>query len=227
MNQILAVLLVGGILSVVIGIIFAVRQYEKKRVTDLKAFADSIGLPFFPQGDPNLVNSLSQFNLFSQGRNRLVSNMIHGDTDDVDMAIFDYRYTTGSGKHQHTWNQTVVYFESPLLALADFTVRPEGFFQKIGKIVGLNDIDFESHPEFSSKFWLQGSNEPMVRQLFRPEVLQWFQAQESISAEGMGSRLIIYRAGRRTSPEHMQGYMKVAFDLYGLLRQKDKGEPKE
>ena len=56
----------------------------------------------------------------------------------------------------------------------DFAVRPERLFQKLGKIVGWDDIDIEESPRFSSMFWLQGSDPVEVRKLFRAEIARSF-----------------------------------------------------
>jgi hypothetical protein len=114
--------------------------------------------------------------------------------------------------------QTVVHFDSKLLDLPDFTVLPETLAHRLGKILGWDDIDFDSHPRFSSAFWLQGSDEERVRQLFRPPLLEWFEGKPQISVEGCGTRLIIYRPAKRSSPEEMRSAMEQGFDLYGLLR---------
>ncbi|MBI3467424.1 MAG: hypothetical protein HY000_30820 [Planctomycetes bacterium] len=201
MRELTPFLVVAGFVAIVATVACLAHLYEKKRSAALKALAESMSLPFFPHGDLSLVQTLSSFPLFAQGRNKTISNMIHGDTEDTDLAIFDYCFTTGSGKHKHTTRQTVVYFDSRRLSLTDFAVRPEGLFQKLGKIVGLDDIDFEDSPRFSSAFWLQGSNAAEVRKLFRSEVVQWFEKRLAVSAEGSGSRLILYQAARRTAPE--------------------------
>jgi hypothetical protein len=207
-----AVAAVGGTIA------YLSHVYEKKRTAALKALAESMNLPFFPQGDPALVHTLDSFNLFSLGRNKVTSNMIHGKTEDTDLAIFDYRFTIGHGKQKRTTRQTVIYFDTSLLSLTEFAIRPESLFQKLGRIVGLDDIDIQDSPRFSSLFWLQGSNVPEVRELFRGDIVRWFEKRPDLSAEGSGSRLILYRTARRTAPDELRKFMEDGFELYGLLR---------
>jgi hypothetical protein len=217
MESYLPFLIIGGIAAIVAAIAGLGYLYEKNRTAELKALAESMGLPFFSQGDPALVHTLSAFNLFSLGRQKNVRNMIHGQTEDTDLAIFDYRFTTGHGKHKRTVAQTVVYFDSRQLRLTDFAIRPEGLFRKLGKIIGLDDIDVDERPRFSSMFWLQGSNAAEVRKLFRSDVVQWFEGRPSISAEGARSRLIVYEAARRRSPKEVRRVMEEGLELYKLL----------
>ena len=217
MKDIFPILVIGIVLSVVGIYVWFNHQYEKARTQKLRVFADSLGLSFYPEGDPNLVNVLAILPLFTQGRNKSIRNMVHGVTENVNLAIFDYGFVVGSGKHQRRVNQTVVYFDSQLLTLPDFTMRPETLVHRLGKILGRTDINFDSHPRFSSAFWLQGSNEEQLRQLFRAPVLEWFEGKRQISAEGCGTRLIVYQAAKRTSPEEMRAVMEQGFELYGLL----------
>jgi hypothetical protein len=94
--------LIIGSLALVGIIIFVVHKFEKARTEQFQAVADELGLKFHPKGDPEVQNSIGHLRLFNQGHGRKTKNMLCGTTEDVDLAIFGYRYTTGSGKHQHT-----------------------------------------------------------------------------------------------------------------------------
>ena len=98
MNTFLIVLLVIAIVSLIIGGISLAILYEKKRTQKLKEIAEDMGLAFVPAGDPHLLTRFSDFKLFNIGRSRKMTNLIQGDSGEVKLAIFEYRYTTGSGK---------------------------------------------------------------------------------------------------------------------------------
>ena len=115
--------------------------------------------------------------LFSQGRSKRISNLIHGDTDEVALGIFDYRYTTGSGKNSHTYRQTVVCFRSPTSNLPQFALKPQSFLHAVGKLFGYQDIDFQSHPKFSKAFILRGTSETAVRKLFTADLLSFLETK--------------------------------------------------
>lgn len=184
----------------------------------MRAAAADLGLSFFLNGDPDLVHQLRCFELFSQGRNRHITNMIYGDAGDVKVALFDYRYTTGHGKHAHTWQQSVAYIDSPKLQLPDFILRPETLFHKIGDALGYSDIDFDSHPKFSGTYLLRGSDEQQVRNVFSGAVLDYLESQSGISVEGNGRRLIYYRVRRMVAPSGMRSLMEEGFQLFSLFR---------
>ncbi|MEQ8786580.1 MAG: hypothetical protein RIC55_09790 [Pirellulaceae bacterium] len=213
----LPVLVVGGIVLLIVVAILGNMQYEKQRREGIQKVADELGLPFFPNGDPTLIAQLGMFNLFSQGRSRKIFNMLHGDTEEIGLGIFDYQFTTGSGKNSNTWKQTVVYFNSPNLNLPQFAMRPQSFFHKIGKMFGYQDIDFDTHPVFSQNFILQGANEASVRALFTPELLTFFEGKTGISLEGQGAHLVFFRHNSRTKPDQLRDLMNEGFTVFKHL----------
>jgi len=210
-------LIFGGVVLVIVLAIAGALYYEKKRREAIRQVAEEMGLPFYPKGDANLVTQLSMFNLFSQGRSRKIFNMLHGDTEDVNLGIFDYQFTTGSGKNSTTWKQTVVYFNSPMLNLPQFAMRPQSFFHKIGKMFGYQDIDFDTNPVFSDNFILQGADEAGVRALFTPELLTFFEGRTGISLEGQGAHLIFYRHNNRAKPDKIRELMNEGFAIFKHL----------
>ena len=208
----LAVIAVLAVIAIAIGMYF-----EKKRREALEKVAVDLGLEFFPQGIPGLVEALRGFALFDAGRGHSVTNTIRGLTDDVELTIFDLTYTTGSGKHSHTHRQTVIRFASSQLGLPDFTVSPESFFHKIGKLFGVKDINFAEDPGFSSAFLLQGPSEPAVRQLFGPQVREWFSQRRGVTAAGRGNQLFFFRAEQRVNPDKIAGLLEEGFQFFKLV----------
>ena len=208
----LAVIAVLVMIAIGIGMYF-----EKKRREALEKVAADLGLEFFPQGIPGLVQALRGFALFDAGRGHSVANTIRGLTDDVELTIFDLTYTTGSGKSSHTHRQTVIRFASSQLGLPDFTASPEGFFHKIAKLFGVKDINFAEDPGFSSAFLLQGPSESAVRQLFGPQVREWFSQRRGVTAAGRGNQLFFFRAEQRVNPDKISGLLEEGFQFFKLV----------
>ena len=198
-------------------LIYVLRQRGKKRTAALQAVAHELQLPFFPQGDKSLVGDLDKFHLFSKGHSKKISNMLHGENNHAELAVFDYRYRTGGGENSHTCHQTVIYFRCPTLNLPDFAVRPERLFHKIGTAFGYQDIDFETHPQFSQMYLLRGADQHRVRNLFSGERLAFFESQEKISVEGGGNQLIFYRHCKRVKPGEVRQFMEEGFRVFALF----------
>ena len=88
--------------------IYVIRQREKKRTAALKNLAAELHLQFFPTGDASLVEALDKFHLFSQGYSKKFRNMLHGENQNTELAIFDYRYNIGDEnsttyQYSYTW----------------------------------------------------------------------------------------------------------------------------
>lgn len=207
-------LLIGGGITAVVLISL---HLDKKRRERLANVAQEMGLTFLPEGSDELWQRLSLFYLFNLGRARKMTNLVHGDAGDVKLAIFDYQYTTGSGKNTHTAKMTIVAIESAELNCPPFSLRPENIFDKLGGALGFQDIDFASHPNFSKMFVLKSPNEEQVRQFMKPALLEYFESQPGISLEANQGMLFFYRGSRRAKPEELKDLFAKAYEAYGKI----------
>ena len=205
------------VLAIAAGIRHAVVQ-ARQRTAALAALASKMRFRFSKEGDAELPNTLGHFHLFSQGHSKKITNVLRGRANDMDVLIFDYRYTTGGGQHSNTSHQTVILFESDGMQLPQFALRPENVFHKIGQVFGYQDIDFDSHPEFSKRYLLKGEDEGAVRDLFTRDVLSFYEADGKLSSEAAGGRLIHYRHGKRSRPEQIQDFITEGVRVLTLLR---------
>ena len=196
-----------GCIALVIGLVV---RYEKKRREGFQRVAEELGLPFYPKGDADLLSTLNGFPLFSQGHSRKMKNLLYGQIDDGDVAVFGYRYTTRSGENSATFRQNVVYFRSSDMDLPRFTLRPEHMFHRIGSVMGYQDIDFDSHPNFSKRYLLRGDDENAIRATFTDAILTFFESQNRICIEAGGDQLIFYRTMKRVKPREVVAFLEEA-----------------
>ena len=103
---------VFGIIAVIGGIIAISMHLEKKRTEAMRSVAATMNFTFAEKPDNALRETLSHFHLFSQGHSKKIRNVLIGRAGEMDVRVFDYRYTTGGGKNSHTWRQTVMLCES-------------------------------------------------------------------------------------------------------------------
>ena len=139
---------------------------------------------------------------------------MEGEANKVELAIFDYQYTSGGGENSRIYRQSILFFRSPKLNLPGFSLSPENVFHKIGGAFGIKDIDFETHPIFSKSYFLRGDNEAEIRGLFNNKLLNFIQSQQKISVEGSGDQLIFYRHKNRVKPEEIQSFMDEGFQVF-------------
>ena len=186
----------------------------KKRTEQFALISAELKLNFFPKGSTSLFERLKPFHLFSKGWSRKIKNLMEGEANKVELAIFDYQYTTHGGQHPQTHRQSLLFIHSPKLYLPDFSLRPENVFHKIGGSFGYKDIDFETHPIFSKSYLLRGENEATIRGLFNNELLNFIQSQQKICIEGSGDKIIFYRHKSRVKPEEVESFMEEGFQVF-------------
>ena len=190
------------------------KKTAEERRKQFEHVADQMGMSFSAEVDDALIESLSAIatlmgTTYSPTgqhwtvRGRKITNMLYGDaeqlglTEDLEVRIFDYKYTKGVLQHSETLEQTVIYFRSPQLNLPTFTLQPEVVGDKINPLVQtFRDIDFESGQaavQFSGKYRLKGKDERKVRALFTDEVLAFFASKDSVVTQGSGDQLVLFR----------------------------------
>lgn len=192
---------------------------NRKRVESLQSLAKKLQLKFSPVGDEELHRSFENFELFNKGRFRKLKNLIEGKTDDVAIAVFDYTYMTGGGKSKRFHTQTVTSIRSANLQVGDFRMRPEGLLERASSMMGFQDIDFDSHPEFSKMYVLQGKSEQAVRELFQPDILEYFESKPRLTFEGREDTLIMFERGRRLTAEQIEQKLSEVLELQNTFSQ--------
>ena len=201
---------IAGGLSIVGLVLWLVFRYEKKRTAALEIVANELGLQFSPHKDERLLAKLQQFRLFNWGHSRRMKNVMTAVTEHATMTIFDYQFTTGGGNHARTHSHTLVAMEMTALQLPRFSIWPEEWTDKIEAKLGFQDIDFDQHPEFSSKFVLQADDETAVRRYFENQLLDMFVVRPGVSVDAIPG-LFTYMKPRRSKPEEIRELMAEAY----------------
>jgi hypothetical protein len=204
----------------VVALFYFQRWAQRRRIEALQQAGTGLGLFLASESDAAaLQSSLSGFHLFSQGHSRKLIGLIQGVARSVPVSMFDYRYFISSGnKNNRIREQTVVCFELAGAALPAFALRPETVWSKMGAWLGGQDIDFESAPDFSSRYVLQGTDEAAVRRLFADRVLAFYAARSGLCTEGGGDRLLFYRADKRVKPEALSAFMDEGLEVLALFQ---------
>jgi len=220
MNTNTTILLVVIIVVAVVALVYFQRMMQQRRVEALQQAGTGLGLFLASESDvAALQSSLSGFHLFSQGHSRRLSGLVQGVARNVPVSIFDYRYFISSGnRNNRIRQQTAICFELAGSNLPAFALRPETVWSRVGAWLGGQDIDFESAPDFSSRYVLQGKDEAAVRGLFADRVLAFYAARPGLCTEGGGDRLIFYRADKRVKPEALRAFMDEGLEVLALYQ---------
>ncbi len=209
-------------LSLVSFIAFLFIKYKKQRTEKFKQAADDLGLSFFPKGKRSFRDQLKHLQLFSNNSFERIKNLSHGEINNVEIAVFDYKHGTrrvGRGSDQTDRKESIIFFRSSDLNLPNFALS-EAFqiFQQFVGVIGYEDINFESHPTFSKKYLLNCNNESALRQLFNDELISFLEGKNGINVEGCEDQLIFYRSEEPIKPEEVRQFMQEGFEIFKQFR---------
>ena len=84
-------------------------------------------------------------------------------------------------------------------------------------LVGIEDIDFGDHPEFSKRFQLRSDDEEAIRNLFTDDLIGSFEALGKVSVEADGQWMVVYRSAKRRSAEEIAQFLEQAFEVCNRL----------
>ena len=102
--------------------------------------------------------------------------------------------------------------------MPEFEMRPRGIVQKMGDFFVGRSMDFNSHPNFSSRYRLRGPNIEKSREIFTPALLSFLQSLDPTKKwrlEGVGNTLLIYRSNKRVKPEDFRIFLEETSSLAG------------
>jgi hypothetical protein len=194
-------------------------QRQKRRRLAVQRAGAELGLRFSPRGDAKQLGELATGYLFSQGSSKTILNVMHGQSDDLEVRVFDYGYFTGGEEGRSQDLQTVICFRSSELDLPAFCLRPKSVFHQIAKLFGYQDIVIDGRSHFSKNYLVRGRDEDRVRELFGDEVLAYYERSTSLFAEGNGTQLLFYRWGQQVEPDQLRFFVQEGFEVLSLFWQ--------
>jgi hypothetical protein len=201
--------IVGTALFVAIFVIIS-RMEAQERSSALQTVAQQMGFTFVgKQWDHKEKAQQLGTALFKRGSRSRFRNIMTGSVDGHEANLFDFCYTISAGEESSTYTQTVATF-SQKLWLPDFELRPQGILDRVAEAFVVRDISFDSHPDFSRRYFLRGSNEVRIRSLFAAPLLTFFQelpANEKWHVEANLTTLIIYQSKVEIPPEEFRGFL--------------------
>ena len=169
MDIIVPICIVLAVLGLVIFLVSMAQKAAKKRAADLLALSQEKGYSYQSddKGGDKFYMKYGFFRLFTAGRSREASNIISFQDGDRTVTVFDYTYTTGSGKSQSTHVSTNIIIHQDNRHYPHFFIRREvAVFDFLGKVFGGQDINYDEDEEFSKAFVLQGQDEEQTRAFF-------------------------------------------------------------
>ncbi len=162
---VIAVVVVGGLIALTI-------YGEKIKRERLAAFAAATGWTY--QKDARHLVDRWRGQPFNLGHSRQASHLLAGEFQGHQIAAFEYRYTTGSGKSRSTTVLNVTMVSLPAY-LPNLEITNEGFGAKIAKTFGGQDIQFESE-EFNRRWRVEAAMLKTAHDIVHPRFMEFMVA---------------------------------------------------
>ncbi len=159
-------LMFGGVVALVVYLIIRAQREAARQRARAIALAAHYGflIDASTKGPPP-----QRFDAFGIGHGRKVNNQLWrpGSTD----SVFDYTYTTGSGKNQTTHRRTCALVALPFAA-PHTKIATENFFSNLGQRLGIRDIETES-VRFNDIYRINGDDERFAITLLDSRAIDW------------------------------------------------------
>jgi hypothetical protein len=101
--------------------------------------------------------------------------------------------------------------------LPGFELRPKNLFHKIRGVLGYQDINFDTHPDFSRYYLLRGMEVSAIRSIFSSTVLSFFEQNKGLCVEAQGKKLLCYRQLKRVKPHEIKLFFEEAYNILRLF----------
>lgn len=201
------------------------RKLTPGRTEELRRLARKLEFEFLDEdlhADSALLKSFRFYRQFGLSKSmHNVSRRVDPMLDST-LMVFDFTWKVPAGNHARRHYQTVFFIQAKDLALPDFYMRPETFFDRIGTWLGMQDIDISEDKSFSDQNLLQGEDESLVRDmLLTPEFARMFRVNREWTIEGLGYYLVLYKKRQLLSPPDIADLVKKGLELYTILRKPD------
>lgn len=185
---------VGVVIAIVAAVFVFGHLANLRRQKELTALAERLGLFFAPHPDDAHERYFS-FTPMGNGSGKRSSNLVHGKRGDVDWEIFDYKYSTGSGKNRRTHHFGIAAAKVPL-RFRKMVIRPEGWFDKVAQMVtGGGDINFESE-EFSRRYHVSCDVRKFAYDLIHPRMIEFLMSCPTMHWQLAGDVILLHKRGK-------------------------------
>lgn len=164
------------------------------------------------------IGRFAGFEPFGRGMRPRVQNLLCGTRDGADWYLFDYTFQTDEGRDSQTGRQErrthhygVVVARVPLM-FAGMSLRPENALHRIGRHLGMQDLDFEWE-EFNRRYVVQSKVPKQAHDLLHPTAMEFLMQREPRHWQLQGFYILICRP-KRFSAEESEAVFE---DIRGFL----------
>ncbi len=182
------------------------------RQIELKKFSETNDFAYYPQRVRNLLK-YKDFPLQRGNKILFEENTLSKYIENGKLEVSDISLQEGAMQDRSETHITLLQLSETELIIPDFALEPEGLWSKLFEGVAGKDIDFDSHPAFSKKYYLRGENESAISTFFSESVIQFLENREEMHIECHKNRLLFYKKRDLLEPAEILYMCKFAEDF--------------
>ncbi|MDH5379372.1 MAG: SulP family inorganic anion transporter [Cyclobacteriaceae bacterium] len=160
------------------------------RDQELQKLAEQKGWKYNPGSEH--TDSWGGFPVFQGSKVNRVHNVISTDINGNKCLIADLIIHEGAQVTKTEKKLTALYLSANGTTLPTFSMKKEQLFDKVLEKAGVDDINFESHPNFSTKNHLTGKDEQAIRKLFNEGMLGYLESHDDYALDCNGHAILVY-----------------------------------
>lgn len=198
MEQGLPIVFFVLIAALVLVIAYFGHQAEKKRRAAMRVVARGLGLSYDHNRNRGMASRYRFLNEMNQGDSRYAFDVMEGEFGGFPVVAFGFHYATHStdskGRrktHHHYLNYVTLTQEK---SFPELRIYPEGFFSKLGQMLGFDDIDFESI-EFSKAFVVRSKDRKFAYDICHTGMMEHLLRDRGLKMEIEGTTVALIYSG--------------------------------
>ncbi len=186
------------------------------RQKEFRSIAKELGWKFHaPKMRDRL--GLRKFRYFRFRKIDKVYNVFTGEHSPFLIRLMDTEYHQGEFIAQENFKMTVLTIKLNK-QLPSFTLEKEWIFDRLPVFGDFEDIDFATHPRFSNKYKLKATDEKKVREFFSPELLEFFENNDTYHIEAHSNGILIFEKERFATISEIKKLIQFSTELVGRIK---------
>ena len=186
---------------------------KTKRQNNLSIVADNFNLSYNPIKKSN-AEFLENFIYFKIKKIEHTFNELKEKNSQY--QSFDITFSEGEFIAKEVVRTTMLYIKVSKKIPA-FTLDKEGLMERLYALAGYEDIDFDSHIDFSNRFYLRGENPEEIKAFFTSELVRFFESNPYYHIESNKEGILICNKERIASIKEIKGLLDFGVRLNKVI----------
>ena len=186
---------------------------KTKRQNNLSIVADNFNLSYNPIKKSN-AEFLENFIYFKTKKIEHAFNELKEKNSQY--QSFDITFSEGEFIAKEVVRTTMLYIKVSKKIPA-FTLDKEGLMERLYALAGYEDIDFDSHIDFSNRFYLRGENPEEIKAFFTSELVRFFESNPYYHIESNKEGILICNKERIASIKEIKGLLDFGVRLNKVI----------